>query len=85
MGNKICGGEETPWVNFSINCIRVNNSENINIDRPDGQNCEEDYADSDDLVDSNKGLKSRFCCCCIPWLRRNREVKSESEKLQSKT
>ena len=35
MGNKICkGAEETPWVNFSINCVscvEINDSENINL------------------------------------------------------
>ena len=81
MGNKICGGETgTPWVNFSINCVRVNNSENINIDRPDGAVDPNSLDDSDSFDDSNSGLNS----CCLPWPRRNRKVKNESEKLQTK-
>ena len=83
MGNKICGGETgTPWVNFSINCVKVNNSENINIDRPDGP------ADPNSLDDTNSFDESNSIdelnSCCLPWPKRNREGKNESEKLQTK-
>ncbi len=87
MGNKTCGGETgTPWVNFSINCVRVNNSENINIDRPDGPANPDSLDDSDNFEDlnsfddSNSGLNS----CCLPWPRRYRKAKNESEKSQTK-
>jgi hypothetical protein len=64
MGNKICGDETgTPWVNFSINCVRVSNSENIKIDRPDGK-----VSSCEDISDDEEPIKR----CCLPWPKRFR-------------
>ncbi len=66
MGNKICGDETgTPWVNFSINCVKISNSENIDIDRPDGK--VSSFDDIDGLDDEEPTRR-----CCLPWPKRIR-------------
>ncbi len=82
MGNKICGDETgTPWVNFSINCVRVNNSENINIDRTDGVVEANSLDDSDSFLNSlgdlngvEEPVRRCGCCSCLPWPRRNKKA-----------
>ncbi len=72
MGNKICkGAEDTPWVNFSINCVscvEINDSENINFDRTDGGEDKEEEEGKHEKLDT----PTHRWCCCIPWPRRTR-------------
>jgi hypothetical protein len=64
MGNKICGGaNDTPLITFSLSCVKVIDSDNINIgalDSPDGQKGKEE--EEDETLDVRE---RRVCCCCF--------------------
>jgi hypothetical protein len=65
MGSKICKGgiDDNPLVNFSISCVKINNSENITLDRIDGNREEEEKNTGDSkAVDTGGSLKRRRCC-----------------------
>jgi hypothetical protein len=64
MGSKICKGgiDDNPLVNFSISCVKINNSENITLDRIDGNREEEKNTGDSKAMDTGGSLKHRRCC-----------------------
>lgn len=65
MGSKICkaGVDDTPLVHFSLNCTKIINSENINIDRidaPEFEGMQDEIQEDKKCVDKKK---EKTCSC----------------------
>jgi hypothetical protein len=73
MGQKMCiSSNDTPWVTFSCNFVRINRSNNIELDFTDTV---------DQLENVNEKVDGKLCCC-FSWLkgRETKMAKPQKEK-----
>ena len=66
MGDKLCKqGVDTPTLTCRVSCVRVENSNNVNLDRIDGGYKQEEEEFVEEVVETVRG-----CVRLYRWLRK---------------